>query len=81
MKIHVEGKQHLEGVAKKTGKPYNFNQVHYLAPSFGVEGLAALTLGLDAAAYPITGIVVGADYNVEFDRNGYVVDFRLVSKG
>lgn len=47
MRIKVYGKAHLEGVAKKTGNPYNFNQVHYLGKARGVEGLAAQTLALD----------------------------------
>ena len=37
MKIKVYGKAHLEGVAKKTGNPYNFNQVHYLGKEYNVE--------------------------------------------
>ena len=42
MKIKVIGKAHLEGASKRTGKEYNFNQVHYTGPDRGVEGLAAL---------------------------------------
>ena len=75
MKIRVYGKAHLEGTAKKTGKAYNFNQVHYLGKARGVEGHAAMTLALDPAEYPIDKIVVGKDYNVEFDNRGYVVAF------
>lgn len=77
MKIHVEGKAHLEGTSKRTGKDYNFNQIHYLAPARGVDGLSAQTLTLDPKMYPINTIIVGADYDVEFDRNGYVVGFEL----
>lgn len=47
MKIKVIGKAHREGVSKKSGNPYNFNQVHYNGPDRGVEGMAALTLNLD----------------------------------
>lgn len=75
MKITVYGKAHLEGVAKKTGNPYNFNQVHYLGKARGVIGQAALTLALDPSDYPIDRIEVGKAYNVEFDNRGYVVDF------
>lgn len=77
MKIHVEGKAHLEGTSKRTGRDYNFNQVHYLAPARGVEGLSAQALSLDPGMYPFGSIEVGADYIVEFDRNGYVVSFEL----
>ena len=46
MRIKVYGKSHLEGIAKKTANPYNFNQVHYLGKARNVEGQAALTLAL-----------------------------------
>lgn len=77
MKIKVYGKAHLEGTAKKTGKPYNFNQVHYLGKAFGVEGQAACTLNLDPGMYPFNNIMVGEEYNVEFDNRGYPVEFVL----
>lgn len=75
MRIKVYGKAHLEGVAKKSGNPYNFNQVHYLGKARGVEGQAALTLALDSFDYPIDRIEVGREYDVEFDNRGYVVAF------
>lgn len=78
MRIKVFGKAHLEGVAKKSGNPYNFNQVHYLGKARGVEGQAALTLALDPTDYPIGSIEVGKEYNVEFDNRGYVVEFSPV---
>ena len=78
MKIIVAGKSHLEGVSKKTGNPYNFNQVHYLGKARNVEGQAAQTLVLDPMDYPLHSIVVGAEYNVEFDNRGYVVEFEQV---
>ena len=75
MKIKVCGKAHLEGVAKKTGRPYNFNQIHYLGKARGVIGEAALTLALDPDTYPLDLIEVGKEYNVDFDNRGYVFDF------
>ncbi len=78
MKVKIFGKAHLEGTSKRTGKPYNFIQVHYLAPSRGVEGLAAQTLMLDPARFPLEQIVLNADYSVEFDNRGYPVDFSIV---
>ena len=75
MKIKVCGKAHLEGVAKKTGRPYNFNQIHYLGKARGVIGEAALTLALDPDIYSIDLIEVGKEYNVDFDNRGYVFDF------
>lgn len=78
MKIMVYGKAHLEGVSKKTGNPYNFNQVHYLGKARGVEGQAALTLSLDPANFPYNSIVIGKEYTVEFDNRGYPVEFSPV---
>ena len=49
MKIRVIGRSHLQGTSKKTGRPYDFIQVHN-GKAFGVEGLAALTLFLDPKA-------------------------------
>lgn len=78
MRIKVYGKAHLEGIAKKTGNPYNFNQVHFLGKARGVEGLAAQTLALDPFDYPIDCIEVNREYDVEFDNRGYVVGFSPV---
>ena len=75
MKINVIGKAHLEGVAKKTGKPYDFIQLHYVGLARGVEGKAALTLSLDPSQYPYERITVPGDYVVDFDGKGFPVDF------
>ena len=80
MIITVYGKAHLEGTAKKTNKPYNFNQVHYLGKAFGVEGQAACTMNLDPVQYPIASIMVGEKYNVEFDNRGYPIEFTLCAR-
>lgn len=78
MKIKVIGKAHLEGTSKRTGKDYNFNQIHYNAPARGVEGMAAQTLALDPVQYPIGTIFVGSTYDIEFDNRGNVVGMDLV---
>ena len=81
MKIKIVGKAHLKGTSKKTGNPYDFNQVHYTGPARGVEGLSAQTLSLDPQAYPYDSITLGGEYIVEFDNRGYLVDFQPVGKG
>ena len=78
MKIKIYGKVHLEGTSKRTGNACNFNQVHYLPPSRGVEGLAAKTLNLDPATYPLNRIILNTDYNVEFDDRGYPAEVSPV---
>lgn len=75
MKIKVIGKAHLEGTSKKTGKPYNFNQLHYVGKAQGVEGDAALTMSLDPAFYSYAAIIVGGEYDVEFGPRGHVISF------
>lgn len=78
MKVVINGKAHLQGMSKKTGKPYNFIQVHYNGPARGVEGLASLTLMLNPDEYPLETIRVGRTYDVEFDNRGYPVTFALL---
>lgn len=78
MKIKVIGKAHREGVAKKTGNPYNFNQVHFTGPDRGVEGLAAQILNLDPSTISYADIKLNAEYEVEFNNRGYVVGFTPV---
>ncbi len=72
MKINIIGKAHREGVAKRTGNPYNFYQVHYTGPNRGVEGLASLILNLAPSLIPYADIKLNAEYEVEFNNRGYV---------
>lgn len=81
MRIKVVGKAHLKGTSKKTGSAYDFLQVHYNGRAHGVEGLAALTLSLQPDDYPFSNIVVGHEYDVEFDNRGYPVEITAVTKG
>jgi len=78
MKIHVIGKAHLQGTSKKTGKPYDFIQIHYNGPARDVVGLGAMTLSLDPTMARYDAIMVPGDYNVEFDGRGYPVAFEPV---
>ncbi len=80
MKIKVIGKQHMEGTSKRTGQPYNFNAIHFNGPARGVEGLAAQTVNLDPSIYPFADVVIGAEYNLEFDQRGYCVSLLPVTK-
>ncbi len=80
MKIKVIGKQHMEGTSKKTGQPYNFNSIHYNAPARGVEGLAAKQVNIDPALFPYSQIILGCEFDLEFDEKGYVVSFLPVTK-
>ena len=76
MRIRVIGKARLAGTSKKTGKPYDFLQIHYNGPARNVDGLAALTLSLEPSQAHYGSIAVPGDYNVEFDNRGYPVVFE-----
>ncbi|MEA5039131.1 MAG: hypothetical protein VB086_04760 [Clostridiaceae bacterium] len=76
MTITVIGKAHLEGTSRKSGKPYNLNQVHFNNKQRGVEGLAAQAIMIDPSIAPFDGIAVGAKYVVDFDQHGYVTAFE-----
>ena len=45
-----------------------------------MEGYAALTLSLEPRDYPFANVIVGGEYNVEFDNRGYIVEFLPVTK-
>lgn len=78
MIVTIVGRSHMEGTSKKTNKPYNLNQIHYLGTSRNVDGQAAETAFLSDTEYPYYDIRVGGKYNLEFDRNGYVIGFDAV---
>ena len=80
MKIKIIGKAHLKGTSKRTGNDYDFIQLHYNGKARGVEGQAALTLSLSPDDYPFDSIIVGSDYNVEFDNRGYIQEFTPVGR-
>lgn len=73
MVIKIEGKQHMQGVSKKTGNKYDFITVHTLMKLPYVDGLAAVTknIGVDVIAYD--RINVGSYYDFQTDFNGNVI--------
>lgn len=73
MKIRIVGKVHREGVSKKTGRPYDFVEVHFTGPAYGVIGEAALTKTIDPAIINFDELVVPAEYSAEFDSTGAVI--------
>ena len=78
MKIKVLGKEHKEGKSKKTGNEYSFNVIYYNTPRNGVEGVAADSTIIDPQICPLRDIVIGKDYNLDFDSRGYLVAFAPV---
>lgn len=73
MKIKVYGKQHLSGVSKKTGKNYDFIQLHCLVPQRGVEGEAAKVISVSPSVVDYASIALGKICSIELDFDGRVV--------
>lgn len=73
MKIKVYGKVHLSGTSKKTGKKYDFIQLHCLVPQRGVEGEAAKVISVSPDIVNYDSIILGKVCSVEVDFDGRVV--------
>lgn len=73
MRIQVVGKAVRTGTSKKTGRPYNFAEIHYLGKDRFVEGQACKTKIIDGSVYDASKILVQQFYDVEFDETGNVV--------
>lgn len=78
MIVEIIGKQHREGVSKKTGNSYNFNAVYYIGTDRGVIGSRGLEILLDSDLFPLDDIQVGARYDIQFGPRGAVVNFSKV---
>lgn len=73
MKIKVYGKAHFFGTSKKTGRKYDFIQLHCLFPQRGVEGEAAKVVIVPPNLVNYDSIIVGKSCSVEVDFDGRVV--------
>ena len=73
MKIKVFGKVHLSGTSKKTGKKYNFIQLHCAVPQRGVDGEAAKVISVSPDLVDYDAIIVGKTCSVEVDFDGRIV--------
>lgn len=76
MKVQLIGKQHSEGVSRKTGKPYNFNIAHVVRSDKDVDGMVGDRVYLDPNQYPLDSLVVGSTYDLDYNNRGFVADFR-----
>lgn len=68
MKVKIVGKVRRSGVSK-SGRKYDFIELHFVAPARGVIGEAAQTMTLDSEMYPFENINTGF-YDVQFDNRG-----------
>lgn len=80
MVINVVGKAHRQGTSKKTGNPYDFIQVYYNGPAYGVIGLASEVVNLDPTVVNFDSIEVGCRYDAQFDQRGYCLSFEKVER-
>ena len=80
MIIEIAGKQHIAGISTKTGKPYDFCDIHYLGRRKNVEGLASVKKSISADIIPADSIEVGASYAIVADDEGNIIEMRRVAK-
>lgn len=75
MRIKVIGKR--QGVSKKSGRPYL--QVSYLEKLNGGEGQTGANLWLDPSEYSYDKVIVGKEYDADFNGGGFLVGFKPVT--
>lgn len=78
MIVKLVGKTHLEGVSKRTGKPFSNTVAYINGKENGVSGYKAFDIWLDPVQYPVESLVENADYNLEYNNRGFVASFTLV---
>ena len=76
MVVKIEGKEHRQGV-NKSGKPYDFIVIYFLAKQRGVDGLAAVRKIIDNAVIPYENILVGQHYEIEIDLEGDIFEMHV----
>lgn len=80
MKVTVVGKSHRVGTSKQ-GKDYDFTT---LMTEFSMranddnDGVQVDRINVDTRMMPYALIVVGATYELDFDRNGYLLGIEEV---
>lgn len=75
MKVTVVGKSRRAGTSKQ-GKNYDFTTLmaeYSMRANDDNEGVHVDRINVDARMMPFELIVVGATYDLDFDRNGYLL--------
>ena len=78
MKVTVIGKFRKQGVSRKTGEVYDICNAYVTHPLRGAEGLVSEKLFLSPEQFDVDGIQIGKAYNLDYDSNGFVMDFSLI---
>lgn len=80
MKVTVVGKSRRAGTSKQ-GKDYDFTtlMVEYsMRANVDNDGVQVDRINVDARMMPYAVVVVGAMYDLDFDRNGYLLGIEEV---
>lgn len=80
MKVILVGKSHRAGTTKQ-GKDYDFTtlMVEYsMRANDDNDGVQVDRINVDVRIMPYSLIVVGATYDLDFDRNGYLLGIEQV---
>ena len=80
MKVTVVGKSRRAGTTKQ-GKDYDFTTLmaeYSMRANDDNDGVQVDRINVDARLMPYALIVVGAMYDLDFDRNGYLLGIAEV---
>lgn len=80
MNVSVVGKSRRAGTSKK-GKDYDFTTImveYSMLANDDNVGVQVDRINVDARIMPYALIVVGATYDLDFDRNGYLLGIEEV---
>lgn len=80
MKVTVVGKSRRAGTSKQ-GKDYDFTTLmaeYSMRADADNDGVQVDKINVDARMLPYALIVVGAMYDLDFDRNGYLLGIEEV---
>lgn len=80
MKVTVVGKSRRAGTSKQ-GKDYDFTTLmaeYSMRANDDNDGVGVDRINIDARIMPYALIVVGAMYDLDFDRNGYLLGIEEV---
>lgn len=80
MKVTVVGKSRRAGTSKQ-GKAYDFSTImteYSMRANDDNDGVQVDRINVDARMMPYSLIVVGSTYDLDFDRNGYLLGIEEV---
>lgn len=80
MKVTVVGKSRRAGTSKQ-GKDYDFTTLmaeYSMCANDDNSGVQVDRINVDASMMPYALFVVGATYDLDFDRNGYLLGIEEV---